>query len=45
MKMGIAFISAGAIGGYVGRQLARNGHDVTLIDPWPAHLSFAVGVQ
>ena len=38
MKKRIAFIGAGAIGGYVGGQLARNGHDVTLIDPWPAHI-------
>lgn len=38
MKKRIAFIGAGAIGGYVGGHLARNGHDVTLIDPWPAHI-------
>jgi 2-dehydropantoate 2-reductase len=34
----IAFIGAGAVGGYVGGHLARAGHDVTLIDPWPAHV-------
>jgi 2-dehydropantoate 2-reductase len=38
MTKRIAFIGAGAIGGYVGGHLARNGHDVTLIDPWPAHI-------
>jgi 2-dehydropantoate 2-reductase len=34
----IAVIGAGAVGGYVGGQLAANGHDVTLIDPWPDHI-------
>src|SRR4051794_28175746 len=34
----IAFIGAGAVGGYVGGHLAGNGHDVTLIDPWPEHV-------
>ena len=38
MKKRIVFIGAGAIGGYVGGLLARNGHDVTLVDPWPAHI-------
>ncbi len=38
MRPRIAFIGAGAVGGYVGGQLARLGHDVTLIDPWPAHV-------
>jgi 2-dehydropantoate 2-reductase len=38
MKKRIVFMGAGAIGGYVGGLLARNGHDVTLIDPWPAHI-------
>jgi 2-dehydropantoate 2-reductase len=38
MKKRIAFMGAGAVGGYVGGQLARAGHDVTLIDPWPAHI-------
>jgi 2-dehydropantoate 2-reductase len=32
------FIGAGAIGGYVGGHLARLGHDVTLVDFWPAHV-------
>jgi 2-dehydropantoate 2-reductase len=31
----IAIVGAGALGGYVGGSLARLGHDVTLIDPWP----------
>ncbi len=31
-------IGAGAVGGYVGGHLARTGQDVTLIDPWPAHV-------
>jgi 2-dehydropantoate 2-reductase len=34
----IALVGAGAIGGYVGGYLARNGYDVTLIDPWPEHI-------
>ena len=34
----IAFVGAGAVGGYVGASLTANGHDVTLIDPWPAHV-------
>ena len=37
-KLRIAFIGAGAIGGYVGAHLFQAGHDVTLIDPWPAHV-------
>ncbi|MGH7120605.1 MAG: 2-dehydropantoate 2-reductase N-terminal domain-containing protein, partial [Acetobacteraceae bacterium] len=35
VKQRIAVIGAGAVGGYVGGHLARNGYDVTLIDPWP----------
>ena len=35
----IVFIGAGAVGGYVGGHLARAGHDVTLIDPWPEHVA------
>lgn len=38
MDKRIAFVGAGAIGGYVGGHLSRAGHDVTLIDPWPAHI-------
>ncbi len=35
----IAVVGAGAVGGYVGTHLAAGGHDVTLIDPWPAHIN------
>lgn len=38
MRPRIAVIGAGAVGGYVGGHLARTGQDVTLIDPWPAHV-------
>jgi 2-dehydropantoate 2-reductase len=34
----IAFVGAGALGGYVGGWFAHFGHDVTLIDPWPEHV-------
>jgi len=34
----IAFIGAGAVGSYVGGHMARIGANVTLIDPWPAHV-------
>src|SRR5215468_9970485 len=34
----IVVFGAGAIGGYTGGQLAHNGFDVTLIDPWPEHV-------
>jgi 2-dehydropantoate 2-reductase len=36
--MRIAIIGAGAVGAYVGGYLARDGHDLTLVDPWPAHV-------
>jgi len=35
----IAFIGAGAVGGYVGGHLTRVGEDVTLVDPWPEHVA------
>jgi 2-dehydropantoate 2-reductase len=38
MAKRIAFVGAGAIGGYIGTHLTALGHDVTLIDPWPAHV-------
>jgi 2-dehydropantoate 2-reductase len=34
----IVVFGAGAIGGYTGGNLAHNGFDVTLIDPWPDHI-------
>ena len=34
----IAFVGAGALGGYVGGWFAQLGLDVTLIDPWPEHV-------
>jgi 2-dehydropantoate 2-reductase len=38
MTKRIAIMGAGALGGYVGGSLARLGHDVTFIDPWPEHV-------
>ncbi|MCS6890240.1 MAG: ketopantoate reductase family protein [Rhodovarius sp.] len=38
MQPRIAIIGAGAVGGYLGAHLAAAGQDVTLIDPWPAHV-------
>ncbi len=38
MSPRIAFMGAGAVGGYVGGHLADFGHDVVLIDPWPEHV-------
>jgi 2-dehydropantoate 2-reductase len=38
MNKRIAFVGAGAIGGYIGGNLTALGHDVTLIDAWPAHV-------
>jgi len=34
----IVIVGAGAVGAYVGGYMARAGEDVTLIDPWPAHV-------
>jgi 2-dehydropantoate 2-reductase len=34
----IVVVGAGAVGAYVGGYLERAGEDVTLIDPWPAHV-------
>ena len=38
MKKRIAFVGAGALGGYVGGYFTRAGLDVTMIDPWPEHV-------
>jgi 2-dehydropantoate 2-reductase len=38
MTKRIAIVGAGALGGYVGGNFARQGLDVTLIDPWPEHV-------
>jgi 2-dehydropantoate 2-reductase len=38
MDKRIVVVGAGAIGGYTGGNLAHNGYDVTLIDPWPQHI-------
>jgi 2-dehydropantoate 2-reductase len=38
MTKRIAIVGAGALGGYVGGHFARDGLDVTLIDPWPEHV-------
>ena len=34
----IAIMGAGAVGSYIGAFLSRDGHDVTLIDMWAAHV-------
>ena len=34
----LAVLGAGAIGSTIGAYLARGGHDITLIDLWPAHV-------
>lgn len=34
----MAIVGAGALGGYVGTYFARDGHDVTLVDMWPANV-------
>jgi 2-dehydropantoate 2-reductase len=36
--MRIGIMGAGAIGSNVGGMLAKAGHDITLIDQWPAHV-------
>ena len=35
----VGVVGAGAIGGYFGGMLASVGHDVVLIDGWPAHVA------
>ncbi len=39
MTIHLAFLGAGAVGGFVGGGLAGAGHDVTLIDAWPEHVA------
>jgi 2-dehydropantoate 2-reductase len=34
----IAFVGAGAVGGYTGAHMVAAGEDVTFIDPWPDHV-------
>ncbi len=36
--MRIAIVGAGAVGASVGGHLARDGHDLVIVDPWPAHV-------
>ena len=38
MKKKIAIVGTGALGGYIGGNLAHNGEDVTLIDMWPENI-------
>jgi 2-dehydropantoate 2-reductase len=38
MKKKIVIFGAGAVGGYVGGQLAQAGEDILLIDPWSEHI-------
>ena len=47
MSKRIAFVGAGAVGAHVGGHLARTGHDVTMIDPWPEHVDYmkAKGIE
>lgn len=34
----IAMVGSGGVGSYIGGKLALDGHQVTLIDAWPAHI-------
>jgi 2-dehydropantoate 2-reductase len=34
----IVVVGAGAVGGYISAHLTHGGHDVTIVDPWPAHV-------
>ncbi|MGB7181077.1 MAG: 2-dehydropantoate 2-reductase [Burkholderiaceae bacterium] len=38
MNPNIVIYGAGAVGGYVGGYLTRDGHTVTLVDPWVEHV-------
>ena len=35
----LAVVCGGALGGYVAGYLARDGHDLTMIDMWPNHVA------
>lgn len=37
-KPRIVIVGAGAVGGYLGAHMTHAGHDVTMVDPWPAHV-------
>ena len=39
MSERLGFVGAGAMGSFVGGMLAKAGHDVTLVDGWPEHVS------
>ena len=39
MQERIAIVGTGALGGYIGGNLAHHGFDVTLIDMWPENLA------
>lgn len=39
MSKRIAVMGCGALGGYAGGYLTRDGFDVTMIDPWPDHVA------
>lgn len=43
MARRIAVVGAGAVGGYIGAQLAASGQDVTLIDGWAEHVAAVRG--
>ena len=34
----ILIVGAGAVGGYAGAHMARAGHEVIFVDPWPEHV-------
>src|ERR1700730_18951510 len=38
MAKKIAFVGAGAVGGYTGAHMVQAGGDVTFIDPWPGQV-------
>ena len=38
MSLRIAIVGAGAVGGYLGAHMVRDGADVILVDAWPEHV-------